>query len=91
MIRIVAGSHDFTGSLGALDALGTAVTGTLVAQVPVLSFCVAFGLSMDYEVFLNSRIREIWLSTAQRTRHDNDGGIARGLAGTDASSRPRHY
>lgn len=33
-------------------------TGSLAATVPVLMFCVAFGLSMDYEVFLLSRIKE---------------------------------
>ena len=29
--------------------------------MPVLLFCIAFGLSMDYEVFLVARIREYWL------------------------------
>ncbi|MGH9005805.1 MAG: MMPL family transporter, partial [Acidimicrobiia bacterium] len=33
-------------------------TGSLVATTPILMFCVAFGLSMDYEVFLLSRIKE---------------------------------
>ncbi|MDX6286275.1 MAG: putative drug exporter of the superfamily [Frankiales bacterium] len=33
-------------------------TGTLDTTTPILMFCVAFGLSMDYEVFLLSRIRE---------------------------------
>ena len=37
---------------GHLGALGTTSTGTLVANMPVLLFCIAFGLSMDYEVFL---------------------------------------
>ena len=46
---------------GHLDGLGTTPTGTLVANMPVLLFCIAFGLSMDYEVFLVSRIREFWL------------------------------
>ena len=46
---------------GHLAALGTTSTGTLVANIPVLLFCIAFGLSMDYEVFLLSRIREYWL------------------------------
>ncbi|MGB8390557.1 MMPL family transporter [Mycobacterium sp.] len=66
---------------GHLGALGTTPTGTLVATVPVLMFCVAFGLSMDYEVFLISRIREYWLESA-RTRADNDESIALGLART---------
>jgi uncharacterized membrane protein YdfJ with MMPL/SSD domain len=33
-----------------LGGLGTTATGTLVANIPVLRFCIAFGLSMDYEV-----------------------------------------
>jgi len=33
-------------------------TGTVDASTPILMFCVAFGLSMDYEVFLLSRIKE---------------------------------
>jgi putative drug exporter of the RND superfamily len=48
---------------GHLGALGTTATGTLVANIPVLLFCIAFGLSMDYEVFLVSRIREFWLAS----------------------------
>jgi RND superfamily putative drug exporter len=62
---------------GHLGALGTTPTGTLVANMPVLLFCVAFGLSMDYEVFLVSRIREFWLQTG-----DNDESVALGLART---------
>jgi putative drug exporter of the RND superfamily len=49
----------------------------LPAFVPVLMFAVLFGLSMDYEVFLISRMRESWL------RHrDNSRAIISGLAGT---------
>jgi len=66
---------------GHLGALGTTSTGTLVANIPVLLFCIAFGLSMDYEVFLVSRIREFWLVSG-RTRADNDESIALGLART---------
>jgi RND superfamily putative drug exporter len=64
---------------GHLDGLGTTATGILVANIPVLLFCIAFGLSMDYEVFLVSRIREFWLQTA-RTRADNDESVALGIA-----------
>ncbi|MCV7229396.1 MMPL family transporter [Mycolicibacterium komossense] len=67
---------------GALDALGTVATGSLVAQVPVLLFCVAFGLSMDYEVFLIARIREFWLASRRESSADNDDAIAMGLAST---------
>jgi RND superfamily putative drug exporter len=66
---------------GHLGAFGTTSTGTLVANVPVLLFCIAFGLSMDYEVFLVSRIREFWLDSG-RTREDNDESVALGLART---------
>ena len=66
---------------GHLGALGTTSTGTLVANIPVLLFCIALGLSMDYEVFLVSRIREFWLASG-RTRADNDESIALGLART---------
>lgn len=66
---------------GHLGALGTTPTGTLVANMPVLLFCIAFGLSMDYEVFLVSRIREYWLKTG-KTRADNDESVALGLART---------
>ena len=66
---------------GHLGALGTTPTGTLVANIPVLLFCIAFGLSMDYEVFLVSRIREFWLASG-RTRTDNDESVARGIAHT---------
>ena len=66
---------------GHLGAFGTTATGTLVATVPVLLFCIAFGLSMDYEVFLVSRIREYWL-TSGRPGADNDESVALGLART---------
>ena len=66
---------------GHLGALGTTPTGTLVANIPVLLFCIAFGLSMDYEVFLVSRIREFWLASSG-TRTDNDESVARGIAYT---------
>jgi putative drug exporter of the RND superfamily len=43
-------------------------TGTLPATVPLLLFCLAFGLSMDYEVFLLSRIKEEHDRTGDNTR-----------------------
>jgi RND superfamily putative drug exporter len=66
---------------GHLGGFGTTATGTLVASVPVLLFCLVFGLSMDYEVFLLSRIREFWLAS-DRTSVDNSESVARGLART---------
>jgi putative drug exporter of the RND superfamily len=57
-----------TGTFGAMvwifqdghlaDLLGFTPTGTIVFTMPVMMFCIAFGLSMDYEVFLLSRIKE---------------------------------
>jgi RND superfamily putative drug exporter len=49
-------------------------TGTLIDTMPILMFCVAFGLSMDYEVFLVSRIKEL----ADQGR-SNEDAIAGGL------------
>ena len=66
---------------GHLGGLGTTTTGTLVASVPVLLFCLAFGLSMDYEVFLISRIREYWEESG-KTNADNEESVAMGLAHT---------
>jgi RND superfamily putative drug exporter len=56
-------------------------TGYLVPTMPLLMFCVAFGLSMDYEVFLLSRIREAWLESG-RTTADNEHAVAVGLGRT---------
>ncbi|WP_077100060.1 MMPL family transporter [Mycobacterium terramassiliense] len=64
-----------------LGGLGTTSTGTLVANMPVLLFCIAFGLSMDYEVFVVSRIREFWVASG-RTPADNDESVALGVART---------
>jgi putative drug exporter of the RND superfamily len=66
---------------GHLGAAGTTSTGTLAVNIPVLMFCIAFGLSMDYEVFLLSRIREHWLDSPRKPA-DNDESIALGLAHT---------
>ncbi|MGH2555084.1 MAG: MMPL family transporter, partial [Actinomycetota bacterium] len=49
-------------------------TGTLDSAMPVLMFCIAFGLSMDYEVFLLSRIKEEYDATG-----DNVTSVAVGL------------
>jgi RND superfamily putative drug exporter len=47
---------------------GSTVTGVLVPTMPILMFCLSFGMSMDYEVFLLSRIREEWLRTGDNRR-----------------------
>jgi RND superfamily putative drug exporter len=64
-----------------LGGLGTTSTGTLVANMPVLLFCIAFGLAMDYEVFVVSRIREFWQASA-KTRADSGEAVALGIART---------
>jgi RND superfamily putative drug exporter len=56
-------------------------TGYLTPTMPPLMFCLAFGLSMDYEVFLLSRIREAWLDSG-RTAADNTHAVALGLGRT---------
>lgn len=66
---------------GHFGGLGTTATGTLTVNMLVLLFCISFGLSMDYEVFLISRIREYWLGS-DHTRAANDEAVALGLART---------
>jgi RND superfamily putative drug exporter len=61
--------------------LGFTPTGYLVANMVILMFCLAFGMSMDYEVFLLSRIRESWVASA-RTDADNEEAVAYGIAHT---------
>ncbi|MBV8445732.1 MAG: MMPL family transporter [Candidatus Dormibacteraeota bacterium] len=48
--------------------------GPLDPTIPVLLFCIVFGLSMDYEVFLLTRMQEAW-----RRTHDNRAAVADGL------------
>jgi uncharacterized membrane protein YdfJ with MMPL/SSD domain len=55
-------------------------SGTLIASTPVLMFAILFGLSMDYEVLLLSRIRERYLATGDNTRAVAEGiGITGGI------------
>ncbi len=58
----------FAGVLGVQE-------GPIEAWVPVIMFAVVFGLSMDYEVFLVSRVREQWVRTG-----DPSGSVADGIA-----------
>ena len=60
------------GNLSAL--LGFQPLGFVETTQPVILFCVLFGLSMDYEVFLLSRMKEVWERTG-----DNAEAVARGL------------
>ena len=57
--------------------LGFTPNGTISPTIPVLMFAIMFGLSMDYEVFLISRIRERYVATG-----DNAAAIASGLQRT---------
>jgi RND superfamily putative drug exporter len=52
-------------------------TGPIESFVPVMMFAIVFGLSMDYEVFLMSRVHEEWVHT-----NDAHNAIARGLQTT---------
>jgi RND superfamily putative drug exporter len=63
------------GHLGGL--VGTEALGSLSITTPVLVFAIAFGLSMDYEVFLLGRITEEWRRTG-----DTDGAVATAVART---------
>ena len=58
-------------------ALNFTPTGTIDTTTPILMFCIAFGLSMDYEVFMLSRIKEEHDRTG-----DNVGSVAVGLERT---------
>ncbi len=75
MVWIFQEGH-LSGLLG-----GVGATGYLNASMPILMFCIAFGLSMDYEVFLLSRIKEEW----DRSDHSvaaNTAAVATGLERT---------
>ena len=55
-------------------------SGTIIASTPILMFAILFGLSMDYEVLLLSRIRERYLATGDNTRAVAEGiGITGGI------------
>jgi RND superfamily putative drug exporter len=63
------------GWLGSL--FGVSKTGPIDPWIPIMMFTIVFGLSMDYEVFLMSRIREEW-----RRSGENSVAVANGLAST---------
>ncbi len=56
------------------DALGLKQVDTIVNWLPIMLFCMLFGLSMDYHVFILSRIREEWDRTG-----DANTAIIRGV------------
>jgi RND superfamily putative drug exporter len=59
------------------NLVGIGKEGPIEAWVPMMLFAIVFGLSMDYEVFLLSRIKEEYDTT-----HDNAEAVASGLAKT---------
>lgn len=84
---IVLNLLSLTATLGAMvwvfqdgrfeGLLDFTATGSLTVTMPILLFVLAFGLSMDYEVFLLSRIKEEWDRTG-----DPIGSVAQGLERT---------
>jgi RND superfamily putative drug exporter len=71
---VIVGVYQW-GWLGGLFGAGRA--GPIDPWIPLMMFTVTFGLSMDYEVFLLSRMREEWLRSG-----DNSRAVASGLAHT---------
>jgi len=77
----------FAGALGVTVAvfqngvanslLGVTGTGPILPFLPIMVFAILFGLSMDYQVFLVTRMREEWEKT-----HDNSDAVRLGLAGS---------
>ena len=59
------------------DLVGITTPTPIPAFIPMMMFAILFGLSMDYEVFLLSRVREEYLRTG-----DNTTAVADGLAST---------
>jgi uncharacterized membrane protein YdfJ with MMPL/SSD domain len=62
---------------GLHSALGLQGSSQVEAWIPIFLFAMLFGLSMDYEVFLLSRMREEWDAS-----HDNELAVAHGLERT---------
>lgn len=68
-LSVMFGALVFVFQNGAFaGVLGFTPIGTLDPAFPILLFCVAYGLSMDYEVFMLSRIKERYEATGDNTR-----------------------
>ncbi len=65
-------SHDWSSRLLGIDGVSP-----VVSFVPLMMFAILFGLSMDYEVFLMTHVRERWRATG-----DAHTAVVEGLAGT---------
>jgi RND superfamily putative drug exporter len=61
----------------AAEVFGIDKTGPIIAFLPVMVFAIVFGLSMDYEVFLMSRVHEEWEKT-----HNADEAVVEGVSAT---------
>ena len=59
------------------NVIGLSGTGPIFPFLPIMVFAILFGLSMDYQVFLVSRMQEEWARTG-----DNAASVRRGLAGS---------
>ena len=66
----------FQWGVGA-SLLGVTTTGPILPFLPIMVFAILFGLSMDYEVFLVSRMQEGWHASG-----DNREAVRHGLAGS---------
>ena len=60
-----------------MSLIGLESTVPVVSFIPMFMFAILFGLSMDYEVFLLSRVREAYQATG-----DNDASVVHGIAST---------
>jgi RND superfamily putative drug exporter len=60
-----------------MELIGLEATVPIIPFIPMFMFAIVFGLSMDYEVFLLSRVREEYLATG-----DNDSSVIHGIAST---------
>ena len=59
------------------EIIGLSSAGPIVSYVPLMIFAILFGLSMDYEVFILSRVREEYDKT-----HDNKAAVVEGITRT---------
>jgi RND superfamily putative drug exporter len=64
----------------ASELIGVDRSGPIDAWIPMFLFAIVFGLSMDYEVFLLSRIKEEYDRSVRRGQPDNNTAVADGLA-----------
>src|SRR4029077_20652078 len=55
------------------DLIGVGTTGPIESFLPMMMFAILFGLSMDYEVFLLSRIKEEYDRTGENAMAGADG------------------